>query len=1257
VGLNRRVILIAAALLLTIGAPLKALAYSQSEFDSVTTEEETQVGRVREQEITQLKIVLGRRFAEARRPDILLRLAELYIERYRFYFFKENQIHQNQYKQGHKPKYVNHERSHAELKAATNACLSILKSRVAFAKLDQVYYFLGYNAEESGKKKEAMHYFEIVAKRYPGSAYAPEAFRNLAEAAFEQEKYTKALGYYEQAARFTNVPSYPRTLYKLAWAQFKNRRKSDALETMKKVIDLSGANDKFVGLRDEALNDIVLIFSEAGRFQEAHDYFGKISGGPEVYTKALSKLSTVYEKRGDYRLAIRVNDTVIGEYGDKRADLVYDALGRNVELYRKLSDGKGEETALTKLVNYYGEHKSEIAKGSNEDARATYLRAKTYLRGKATEMHKEAQKGKSHAAYSRAADLYGLYLKAFLSSPDSDAERREASEIRAYRSDALLASGREAEAIPELERTMQEKGDPKMRREAGATLLNLYIKKLDATHAAGKSDAETERRFTSTAETFEEAFPDDKLVAELRYKRARLAVGKSGPEGISKDARKTLKDLIAKYPARAESADAAHDLVADALKRKDTDEAVALSQGFLVNRPLLEAGKKTELEKYLHAIVSREKFTSVQDIEKDQKYSKAAPEYEKLAAQSNDAEVAAKALNNAAVNYERAGDTDNAIRILSAMIARNPSNPTPREELKRIASQALWTSRFADAAKLYGKLAAMPAYSYDERLSFARTAFWVSYGTGDLAIGYVTATTALRELCEGAVTKKGKKPAGKHSAVHGTTHAPASHAAGFNDPRCHELVLETGDLLLEAGRYQEGVAMLKSYLDRRLPEQRRAEAAFRLGTLYEKTHDPRKAAGFFEEAAQAVPRKGKAKDAAGSRERNFAAHGAFLLVEPYFAKFTSMKLELPEAHLKAITRQKLGALEDLVTRYTNVVAYGDGEWGIAALERIYDAFSTFAVELSRAPVPHGLDQVKAEQYRHGIEQVSAPMASKAVEFLNQGYQKGLQLGVTTPTFIALTQRLARRNPREFPPAHYSMNAEGNSSPLRLLGPVEDDDAKDLLKPTHDWRKRIGQRLASNPKLPDSWVEFGNLETLAGRPKLARLLYEQALALAPKSAAALNNLSVVLFRERRNVEASQGFAKAVEAAEFNKDVQLNYAKALLAFHHFGAAMEHLRPLAGRFPDDKDVSEALAVALLGTGQVAAAAPRFEKLDAEGSKRFSLWYNWCVWALLAGEKGQKEKAMDRVKDRKDGLSALEKSQAEILESLLAASQGGAR
>jgi hypothetical protein len=78
------------------GAP-----YTQQERKSVQSEKEAQIDEIRNQEITQLRIALGRRLPTNRRADLYLRLAEIYLEAYRAEFLIEGRVHDKRIESGH----------------------------------------------------------------------------------------------------------------------------------------------------------------------------------------------------------------------------------------------------------------------------------------------------------------------------------------------------------------------------------------------------------------------------------------------------------------------------------------------------------------------------------------------------------------------------------------------------------------------------------------------------------------------------------------------------------------------------------------------------------------------------------------------------------------------------------------------------------------------------------------------------------------------------------------------------------------------------------------------------------------------------------------------------------------------------------------------------------------------------------------------------------------------------------------------------
>lgn len=1183
---------------------VSAVALASTASFSQENDDERQLNQIRDQEITQLKIVLGRREGANRRPDILLRLAELYIEKYRYYFLKENENHQRLIKEGRAPRYVEHSRSQAYLNSATHACLAILQSRVPFEKMDQVYYFLGYNAGELGKSKEALKYYTIVVDRYPTSSYASEAERNLAEAAFDHAQYRDAVKWYERASQHKDLKSYPRLLYKLSWAYFKVKRYHDALELMKRVIDLSGEESKFVGLRDEALNDIVGFYSEAGKYKDAKEYFESIRGGAELYVQALKRLSNVYERNGRFAQAIYVNQELIHSYEDSHPELTFEVMAQNVEVYRKAGDGAGEEKALTKLVDFFEKKGSGLKKGSDETKHA-WDRTKKYLRARATEVHKEAQKKTQAALFSRAADLYGLYARAFLTDDDGHDAKKELSEIRVYRADSLLHAGKTGEAKIELRKILSSEGDLKNRREAGLTLLNLEIKAIDTSKQVNASE------FFEDSKAFTESFPQDPIIAELEFKRAKLEIDNSSDR---KMALEKYFELIEKYPSRSESRDAAKELVYSVVKAGDLDEGVKRANRFLANTALMAGDHKQELKSFFNSILARKSFGDVQSLEKSNNFADAAKNYESLAASTSDKEVARKSIHNAAVSYEKASQLSDALRLYERLLRSSNTQgekDSYKAAIKNLASKLLWDSQFSQAAELYERFLSFSEFSAREKSNFGLLTFQLFDGIEAKEKAVSFGRKLLSSYCQQSDWKS----------------------------VCEEVVARCAAISRESGATQDEVDFLKN------PLISGSSSSLQLAQTYEASGDMRKAVQYYETAAHNKSRQ--------RAELNASAHAAFLLVEPLYRRFSALRIEGSDAQVKARTKERIALVENLVNRYNAVVSMGDGEWGIAALERLGSALVSFAAELEAAPIPSGIKDNKEqrEQYFRSLHGFTDPLRQRGFDFLTKAQKKGIELRVFSPVYLRVTMTLWKLSPRNYPLAHYRLDDDTGGHKrnlLRLMGATSSEDQS-------AWRRSLSTRLSAHPKAAELWVEFGNLEALSGRHKLARLLYGQALQLNPKMQAALNNRAVVHFLEGRPIEGVNDFYVAVEHGEFNKEPRLNLSKALLAYHHFTSAIEQTKILATRFSTDPEVQELHALALLGTTQASLAYSKFQSLDWSSSSQFSTWYNGAIAAFIAGGEKEREKARDKMEDH---LS--EKSDQDMIQAafdVFKGKQGGGR
>src|SRR6185437_8790396 len=115
--------------------------------------------------------------------------------------------------------------------------------------------------------------------KYPNSAMVFEGYRQLGESAYDNRDYHKALEYFDIAARKAPADELPTILHKEAWSYYRTRQYDRAVEVMKKAIDIASQHgEKFLSLKEEALRDMAVFMTEAGRAGEALGYFQKVAG-------------------------------------------------------------------------------------------------------------------------------------------------------------------------------------------------------------------------------------------------------------------------------------------------------------------------------------------------------------------------------------------------------------------------------------------------------------------------------------------------------------------------------------------------------------------------------------------------------------------------------------------------------------------------------------------------------------------------------------------------------------------------------------------------------------------------------------------------------------------------------------------------------------------------------------------------------------------------------------------------------------------
>ena len=1133
-----------------------AVAYTKQDFSLVINSQERKIDEIRDQEIQQLQLVLSRSAPTDKQPDFLLRLAELYTEKYRLYFFKENelwsrkmdaylQLPLSQQKQTSKPLLENYS-SKNWLGKAVDTLEKIPLQRGKYERLDEVYYFLGFNLWELGKRKESVDNFQKIVSFYPQSRFSAEAYRYIADFAFASRDFERSRSLYEQASKFDNTPAKPRVLYGLAWSYFKLKNYKSALSTMREAIstakEQAETSKTTVSIQRDAIDSLILFYTEGGNVDQATAFFNQLYGEQET-AAMLKRLANTYQQQGKYVNALNVNKQILALGGAAAKG----SIGQRYEIMEdslKVASNKGERTRESALLKtMIGEF--VVNAKETDDQRTEVLRNK--LRKAALLAHKEGDKSKSPTdAYNRAEALYSLYLSAYAGKmPPGDA-----AEIRFYLAYVLSQNGKPREAAQEyrfiLDKAQSESEYKRYQKESAAGMieaLDKYFKSKEASKSLSRDDADN---LISAIDFYVRLYPNDKDTVKFLARAAGILVTGKRME----EARPRLKKIVESYPSTKTAWDAASNLLKDAEDRKDYVEAEKISREFLANKPLMAQDKNAEFRKRLDSIVSRAQFLQVKSVEDKQNYVDAAKGYENLAEKSKDPEVRTKAMNNAAVTYARSNDRVNERRIYLRILQGNLGNELAERAILNIANEYLLAGNYSEAADTFEvfyqtfepKLAQMKESTQTAALESLRSAVLLRQGLGQNE----KAADDFKRMVEASNKGLGQ----------------AREIAG-------EFLFEFAKKILKDGNAAEAAKAYSRYLAVFPKGAHAVESHLELALLYRDLRDEEKSKENFLNAIKIV----KVKDGtANADEVGFAARAKLELLAPMEAQLENAPIRLPEKQLSVDIKARFALLEKMIKSYTEVIEYGDGAMGVEAFRRLAMAYRSAAQKLENAPIPEEKSLEEKAIFKAKLKQVAQPVYAKVSETLESALKKGEALLVVGPSMAKVYVMAVLTSAR---PDRYPLIWDTNWENPRewILGSIPNDEVE---------LEKSRSLLKTNPSDINAWISVGNYHVHKSQNKMAEIFYLQALKKSPKSIAAINNLAYLKGREGEIQKAMAGFKKVLAIDEFAIQAKKNIARLQMASGLWRHASLAYRQLEVRVPEDKEVKRGLLLSNLAEGK---------------------------------------------------------------------------
>jgi len=975
----------------------------------------------RQEAIAQLKKILKEQtLAPDIKAEMLMRLAEYYFEQSKYEYNLEMKDHDKLYekwfnlpeaqqKKTPQPK-LETPRATAFTKKAIENYRGILKNYPSYPRADEALFFLSFMLNDIGSEKESLENYNKLVKTYPKSAFVPDSYNAIGEYYFNNNNAYKALQSYKKAAQFKDSKIYTFALYKMGWCYFNVGEFRTAIETMTTVIDetnrkaAEGTAAEGISLKEEALRDLVVFYSEEGDLEEAKATFRKY-GEDRYYRKLLSRLGKIYLDQGKNELAIQTYRELIAENpfatdNPEHQNEIIQAFWK-----RDRFDEANEE--INKLVDTYGKTsrwEQENVEDKKAVKEATRIIEKN-LRNVAIDSHQQALKRKSAKLLLLAEENYKRYLDYF-------EKGHKTYEVRYWYAEVLYKLKKYDLATNEYEATVKADAKGKFLKDAAENAVfsvDEYLKpirsKLDkeAKKAIAKAKREGEgtakyaevdlheweQRLVDACDNYSKALPDDDKTERFLYKAALLLHDRNHYN----ESNERFLTLIRKNPKSRTSEEGVHTILSSYTKIENWTKLNEVAREFHGNPDI---GNTKKFKGELLNIYQRATFKIAEGFAAEGKKKEAADGFKGFYDEFEKSDVRDIALYNAAYWYGETGDKARTIT-LRREFAEKFEKPAGKDA----RDMGLYEKTLALLGDHYSSIA-----DYDQSAEFFRRLWDANPKFADDGF-----TPSIDGLYNAAL-------------FHESAGRIDEAATNFNDyiaaieDKAEKLVirLRIADLYSGAGRADEARTVYKAIYSDKALQSEAFDQVLEAWVKYGRLLDERKMqVSHYSEGLKMFD--AKSKNLGGEAKARFwAAEMRFNLLEDTFAEYSVIAMSEDTKKASKALKEKSSKVPQLEKAYVNILNLKQGSWGIAALYRIGTVYGDFADKLQTAPCPPKLDEDQCQIYSFGLQDKAYPLIDKAVEAFTNARNKSYELGLYTEFTEKALAELSRLRPEEYPPS-------------------------------------------------------------------------------------------------------------------------------------------------------------------------------------------------------------------------------------------------
>lgn len=271
------------------------------------------ITRTENKAIEALQNILKKKVGSKEEPDLLYRLAELYMRRSKSGRFFD--VHQNFKTTRLTSVPVPNEKGTDSIRKAIVIYNKIENSFKNYPDMDSVLFNNAFAHQQIKLLNVSEPLYKKLISQYPKSHLLPDGILALSELLYDQQRFADALVYFKKLEGFPESKVYAYGLYKLAWTYYNLKDSESGVQKLLDVVKLNPLNaesSRSYNLRKEALRDLTIFIGDTIGPKGLYPFFARITSEEELGQSILD-LARLYDSHSRFKeIPLFVN-----EYNEK----------------------------------------------------------------------------------------------------------------------------------------------------------------------------------------------------------------------------------------------------------------------------------------------------------------------------------------------------------------------------------------------------------------------------------------------------------------------------------------------------------------------------------------------------------------------------------------------------------------------------------------------------------------------------------------------------------------------------------------------------------------------------------------------------------------------------------------------------------------------------------------------------------------------------------------------------------------------------